>query len=155
MKDMRERESAANKEIRTLKEKEVSMQRDLNYLRAEKEALQGRVGLLAPEAADLKAHLASVRAAIYDAKDKNDALLAENKKLAEENANLTQRVQTLLQERAPKEEKKAEYEPYQPRYSQQRFPTPAHSSSPKLAIDTKRLAADLEYHKYDQLQIIV
>ena len=90
MKDMRERENAANKEIKSLKEKESTMQRELNYLRAEKvpsfpppplfllvpqEALQGRVGLLAPEAEDLKAHLASVRAAIYDAKDKNDALL--------------------------------------------------------------------------------
>jgi hypothetical protein len=76
---MREREAAANKEIKAQKEHEIVLRKEMMRLRAEIDALRAqitRVNLLAPDAQDLQVELASVRASIYDAKSKNDSLLS-------------------------------------------------------------------------------
>ena len=76
---MREREAAANKEIKAQKDQEALMRKEMLRLRAEIDALRAQVtraNQLAPDANDLQVELASVRASIYDAKAKNEALLA-------------------------------------------------------------------------------
>jgi hypothetical protein len=75
---MREREAAANKEIKVQKEQETLMRKEMLRLRAEIDALRAQVtraNLAAPDAHDLQVELASVRASIYDAKAKNESLL--------------------------------------------------------------------------------
>lgn len=76
---MREREAAANKEIQAQKEQETLMRKEMTRLRAEIDALRAQVtraNLVAPTAQDLEVELASVRASIYDAKAKNESLIA-------------------------------------------------------------------------------
>ncbi len=75
---MKEREINANKEITLLRDKEVIFTKENTRLRSEIDALRARVvrsEQLAPDAQDMQVELASVRASIYDAKSKNEALL--------------------------------------------------------------------------------